>query len=239
MARKKTGSGWCRQSPVPVGGGGRVGLQVTSGRPPWCPSAGAGQWCGGIGCTAGGGSRGIGFSWPVLGLAPRPGRRRQPARWHQARPPTRASRLPQPSFPVFLSKQWMHDGSRARQGGPFMSITLHRNCRSRGSPPSVPHPPLRSASTCGPCAPCTRAGRQPPASANQNQPAIHSASAGCARRRMRPRMNSTEGSSLRAAGRQPQVMTQVCLATAIMHAPRRRWLARGDATVTSISDPAA
>lgn len=169
MARKKTGLGWCRQSPVPVGGGGRVGLRVTSGRPPWCPPAGTGQWCGGIGCTASGGSRGIGFSWPALGLAPRPGRRRQPARWHQARPLTHASHLPHPSFSIFLSKQWMHDGSRARQGSPFMSITPHsagpegrpachtRLCAARKTvawPPSAtPTPPHSTTSPAKPALP--------------------------------------------------------------------------------------
>jgi hypothetical protein len=45
--------------------------------------------------------------------------------------------------------------------------------------------------------------KRPSVSANQNQPATLSACSGCARRRMRPRMNSTEGSSLHAAGRQP------------------------------------
>jgi len=80
---------------------------------------------------------------------------------------------------------------------------------------------------------------RPSASANQNQPPALSACSGCARRRMRPRMNSTEGSSLRAAGRQPQAMARGCLATAIVHAPRRSWLAGDGATTTSMSDPPA
>ena len=80
---------------------------------------------------------------------------------------------------------------------------------------------------------------RPSASANQNQPATLSASTGCARRRMRPRMNSTEGNSLRAVGRHPHAMAWGCLATVIVHAPRRSGLAGDDATITSMSDPPA
>ena len=79
---------------------------------------------------------------------------------------------------------------------------------------------------------------RPSASANQNRPATLSASTSCARRRMRPRMNSTEGSSLRAVGRHPHAMAWGCLATVIVHAPRRSWLASDDATIHINERPA-
>ena len=122
-------------------------LRDTGGRPPSRPPVGAGlvarqgrPYRGGVcmpcapWCQA---SVGL-----PLWLAPRQARRRQPERPHKARPVTTASCLPQPSLPGFLSQQWTHDGSGARQGGPFMSTTRYRNYRF----PDHPIPP--TAESC-------------------------------------------------------------------------------------------
>jgi hypothetical protein len=107
MTRKQDRKRWRRQSTARVAGRARAGLRVPGGRPPWRTPAGAGPRRGLVpavqqrrlccsACPGGPAPAGLRF-WPV----PRPARRRRPAHPRQARPLSRASRLPRPSFPGF------------------------------------------------------------------------------------------------------------------------------------------
>jgi hypothetical protein len=127
---RRTGSGWCWRSLVQVGGGGprqaarprrppavvparRSGLVARRDRP--CSHQ---RGSGALRVRCPGFSRLTALAGTTAGL---PSATRTPAPSPAAYP----RQLPAATVPPgFLSQQWTHDGSRARQGGPFMPITL-------------------------------------------------------------------------------------------------------------------